>query len=405
VKAEDLNSDEEKDLVSDPVAEDKPGVARRGRGGEEAGPATRVARAQTSIRALYVREMDSGEMLGLASELILTATPGSARNDTPVRFATQAGQEMHMVLEDVLRAVRVKYPRWEASNVDLSFEDKYSPKDGGSIGAAIGTLLLSMIQGYEIDPNLAITGDVTADSKIRPIGGVAAKLRGATAGGCKIVVLPMGNYDQLVDAVVYEGPGLVTNIHVFGAGFLDQAAAVARVDREEKLAKEISEFEDLKVELKKSPQAVHSKEAQEKLSDMAEMAPNDLSVKLLTLAAQNKLPKRLSVTASQYYTFVAVNTAADSLFNHGKVGRGKRALTPAAVQEGLKRLEKVRRISDPAIIPMVDAWMGFIKALNDAETGKGSAQVLESKRQAVLDAMERVKADRDLMEKTMREGV
>src|SRR3954468_649874 len=144
-------------------------------------------------------------MLGQTSELILTATPGKPSDNTPVMFATAAGKEMHMVKEDAQRWVRVKYPRRDAAKVELSFEDKYTPKDGGSIGAAIGTLLLSMIEGFEVDPKLAITGDVTADGKIRAIGGVAAKMRGATAGGCTVMALPADNYQQVADALVWEG--------------------------------------------------------------------------------------------------------------------------------------------------------------------------------------------------------
>src|SRR5258708_39311355 len=102
------------------------------------------------------------------------------------------------------------------------------------MGAGIGTWILSMIHGFEIDPKVAITGDVTADSKIRKIGGVAAKIRGATAGGCNYVILPADNYEQVVDAMVYEGPGLVTDIQVIGAATLDEASALVRTEREPK---------------------------------------------------------------------------------------------------------------------------------------------------------------------------
>jgi hypothetical protein len=106
------------------------------------GPTTRIARLQSTIKALFVVPQSSGDELGIASDLILTATPGAPKGYTPVIFATPVGSEMHIVLDDVLRAIRVKYPKWAASKVELSFEDKYSKKDGGSIGAAIGTLIL-----------------------------------------------------------------------------------------------------------------------------------------------------------------------------------------------------------------------------------------------------------------------
>src|SRR5262249_49925547 len=162
------------------------------------------------------------------------ATPGNPRGPTPVTFTTPVGKEMHMVKEDAQRWVRVKYPRWDAAKVELSFEDKYTPKDGGSIGAAIGTLLLSMIEGFEIDPKMAITGDVTGDGKVRATGGMAAKLRGATAAHCTVAALPAENYQMLTDALVWEGPKLLSQIQVFGVANLTEASAVARVDRDSK---------------------------------------------------------------------------------------------------------------------------------------------------------------------------
>ena len=42
-----------------------------------AGTEAPIKRLQSVIKALYVQELPTGEMFGLASELILTATPGS----------------------------------------------------------------------------------------------------------------------------------------------------------------------------------------------------------------------------------------------------------------------------------------------------------------------------------------
>ena len=220
----------------------------------------------------------------LLPELILTATPGSARGYTPVVFVSQVGDQMTAVLDDVLRNVRVTYPKWAASRVDLSFEDRYTPKDRGSI-AAIGTLLLSMIQGFEVDSKVAMTGDVTADGKLRQIGGVAAKMRGATAAGCDVMIVPAANYDQVVDAMVFEGPSLITDIQVIGAETLDDATAAARVDRNEKLSRWMTLARWAQI-LKKSPGRVHTKDTQDKLNRVLELAPNHISAKLLLLLAQ-----------------------------------------------------------------------------------------------------------------------
>ena len=113
----------------------------------------------------------------------LTITSDEKPHKIGVVFPQQVGDQMHLVVDDVLRFLRLSYPNWNVAHAELTFADKYNPHDGGSIGAAVGTLILSTIRGFEIDPKTAITGDVSADGKVRMIGGVAAKLRGAAAAG------------------------------------------------------------------------------------------------------------------------------------------------------------------------------------------------------------------------------
>jgi hypothetical protein len=371
---------------------------------EVPGPTAPIKRKQSEIKALYVREEDSGEMLGLASELILTATPGSPRGYTPVVFVSQVGDQMTAVLDDVLRNVRVTYPKWAASRVDLSFEDRYTPKDGGSIGAAIGTLLLSMIQGFEIDSKVAMTGDVTADGKLRQIGGVAAKMRGATAAGCDVMIVPAANYDQVVDAMVFEGPSLITDIQVIGAETLDDATAAARVDRNEKLSRALDDFGSLAQILKKSPGRVHTKDTQDKLNRVLELAPNHISAKLLLLLAQNKAPQKLSATASLYYTFLPVQGMLPTLFEPAQSGKPQN-VTPVVVQKGLVSLRKLRTRVDPKVFPLLESMIDYVQTLNAINSGSRSLDDLEPKRQRLLDALSRLQTDRALMEKMLHEGI
>jgi hypothetical protein len=366
--------------------------------------AARIVRPQSSIHALYVTIAESGQLLGLSSELIITATAGDAPGGRlKVQFTTKAGDEMHMVLDDVVRAIGVQYPNIGASKIELSFADKYTPKDGGSIGAAIGTLILSIIQGFEVDPELAITGDVTADGKLRQIGGVAAKIRGATAAGCNIVALPTENYDQVVDAMVYEGLPLITNSQVIGVAKLEDAAAVARLDRDEKLKQAMTLFGELQESLKKSPARLTSKDVSTKLATIVDLVPNHYSAKLLHLASQDKQPRRLSATATKYYTFVAVNDVAPIVFERADAKAKQPPST--VVQEGLRKLDRIARIADPQVMPLVTAWRNFIRELNDVQTSNASRANLRMRAQAVLDAMAKLSTDRDLMEKMLKEGV
>jgi hypothetical protein len=379
-----------------PVTDAPPDVSRAG--------VAKIARRQSSIRALTVSFTDTGAMLGGTMDLVLTATPGEARPDTPVTFVTPVGEQMKLVLDDVLRGLRVRYPIWEAERVELTFDDRISKKDGASIGAAVGTLLLSMLQGFEIDPKLAMTGDVTADGRVRPIGGVVAKIRAATNAGAATVALPADNYDQVADGLVYEGPALLSRIQVIGVGTLDEAAAAARVDRGAKLAAAVTLFAEVQASLKKSPGELRTKAVRDKLTMITGLAPNHVSAQLLLLASQDKQPRKLSAGGSLYYMAVAIRGVMPALKQQA-VAADRQRVPPAAVTEGLRALDRLNPIADPAMQPLVRAYREFIGAVSEVQSGRGSPANLRAKAQAVEDAEAKVNANRDVMEKMLQEGV
>ncbi|MGA2582490.1 MAG: S16 family serine protease [Tepidisphaeraceae bacterium] len=366
---------------------------------------TPIAKLQSEIKGLEIFEQDDGTELGEATELILTADPGSKSGYIPVSFASEVGPQTKLVLDELMRWTHVNYPKISGTDkIEYSFEDKYIKHDGGSIGAACGTLILSVLHGFDVDPNIAMTGDISADGKVRAIGGVAAKLRGAAAAGCTLVALPEENYEQLVDAEIYDGLPAVTNTQVLGISTLDSAAAVARVDRDAKLTQAIDLFSQIQQSIKQSPDYLTTAKARDDLQQVLELAPNHLSAKVLLSIAQGTARTRLTASASEYYTLVAVNFALPMISDQLKSGT-KSPVLPAMVDECLNRLRLVHQRSDPQILPMIDAWQDWIEASSDYESGNASDNYLESKRLAVLDAMTRLQANRDLIEKMLHEGM
>jgi hypothetical protein len=399
VKSGDLTSSEKSKMLTEKAGENPPAESVV----SAAGPTTRLTRLQSTIKALSVTHMPSGEMLGDCEDFILTATPGTPKGDAiPLTFTSAVGPQSQMVLNDVARAINAKYPHVNASKFELSFEEKLVEHEGTSIGAACGTLMLSIIENFEIDPKLAITGDVAANGKLHPIGGIAAKIRGATNAGCKIVAVPAENYDQVVDAFVYEGPGLLINMQVIGIENLDDAAALARTDRQPKLKQAIALFADVQRMLKSTPDRIHEPETLDRLNHVLELAPNHMSAKLLLLLGGNEQPKKLSGGATNYYADVAVLTMLPSLFDR------KPNLTlgsPAVVQEGLKKIQKLRWYANPQFLPYVNAVQDLMLAMKDAQGQRIPPAVLKAKAQAVLDERDKLDINRDLMEKMQHEGI
>jgi hypothetical protein len=367
-------------------------------------PETRISKLQASIKMLCVLEQASGDPLGSATDLILTVTPGSPKDDSiPVTFSIPVGKQMNQVLADVARAIDARYPGIVARNMEFSFEDRTN-YDGPSVGAALGTLMLSVIQGFDIDPRFAITGDVSAEGKIRVIGGVGAKLRGAKDAGCTLVAVPNEDSEELIDAVIFNGVSEITNIQVIGVSTLDDAVAIARADRDPKEQQAIDLFCEIQQSMRASPGYLRSDDARDKLKQVTELAPNHLSAKLLLQIAESKQRQRLTEWASEYYAQMELNSVIPVLTDKN-FATGTQHLIPAAVDVALVKLRHLRPISDVRIQPFVDCCIELIQARSSYDVGAASHETLMEKYQAYSDAYDKLQGDRALMEKMLHEGV
>jgi ATP-dependent Lon protease len=105
----------------------------------------------------------------------------------------------------------VTYARSRASilGVSPSFFDKNDihihvpagaiPKDGPSAGVTMATALVSAITRRPVRKEVAMTGEITLRGKVLPVGSIRDKVLAAHRAGCKVVVLPRDNENDLED--------------------------------------------------------------------------------------------------------------------------------------------------------------------------------------------------------------
>ncbi|MEX0789359.1 MAG: S16 family serine protease, partial [Actinomycetota bacterium] len=116
-------------------------------------------------------------------------------------------------LGDVMKEsaqIALSYVRSHADQlgIDGSFENRSFhlhvpagavPKDGPSAGTAMTTALVSLLTGRPVKETVAMTGEVTLQGNVLPIGGVKQKLLAAHRAGMKDVILPYRNEADLDD--------------------------------------------------------------------------------------------------------------------------------------------------------------------------------------------------------------
>jgi ATP-dependent Lon protease len=71
------------------------------------------------------------------------------------------------------------------------------PKDGPSAGVTMVTALVSMATGRNVRSDVGMTGEVTLNGRVLPIGGVKQKLLAAQRAGLKTVFIPQRNEPDL----------------------------------------------------------------------------------------------------------------------------------------------------------------------------------------------------------------
>ncbi|HEY3193199.1 MAG TPA: S16 family serine protease, partial [Solirubrobacterales bacterium] len=73
------------------------------------------------------------------------------------------------------------------------------PKDGPSAGTAMTTALASLLTGRPVKHTVGMTGEVTLQGRVLPIGGLKQKVLAAHAAGLTEVILPERNRGDLED--------------------------------------------------------------------------------------------------------------------------------------------------------------------------------------------------------------
>ncbi len=133
------------------------------------------------------------QYVGSILEIEATAFPAAKRNRGTIRFNETAGT---MAKDSVFNAASVLR---KVAGIDVSHYDVHvnviggGMIDGPSAGLAVVLAMLSAIQRRPVRQDVAVTGEVSIQGKIKQVGGIAEKIYGARQAAMRKVIIPEEN--------------------------------------------------------------------------------------------------------------------------------------------------------------------------------------------------------------------
>jgi len=151
---------------------------------------------------------------GVATGLAVTGTGGDVLFVEATRMDGEGGLVLTGQLGDVMKEsaqIALSWVRAHGDDLEVSTDDLHGksfhvhvpagaiPKDGPSAGITMTTALASLLTKRPVKHTVGMTGEVTLQGRVLPIGGLKQKVLAAHAAGLTDVIIPERNRADLDD--------------------------------------------------------------------------------------------------------------------------------------------------------------------------------------------------------------
>ena len=161
------------------------------------------------MHPVYHKKVKESANPGIVTGLAWTAAGGEilyietllTKGKGEILITGQLGDVMKESARIAVTLVKFLFPEQtavlEENDLHIHVPDGATPKDGPSAGITLTTALSSLVTGIPVPPNIGMTGEVSLQGGVNPIGGLPEKLLAAQRAGVKKVFIPADNVDDL----------------------------------------------------------------------------------------------------------------------------------------------------------------------------------------------------------------
>ena len=181
------------------------------------------------ISGLWANSVGQGGLLPIEArflpsttflDLKLTGMQGDVMKES-MNVARTLAWEM---LDDTLKTVLLEsFEKTKCRGIHIHVPEGATPKDGPSGGAAITTVIYSLLAQRKINKDFAMTGEICLQGKITAIGGLDLKILGGIESGATRFIYPKDNekdYKEFYDNL--DDKSILANISFYPVEFIEE---------------------------------------------------------------------------------------------------------------------------------------------------------------------------------------
>ena len=164
------------------------------------------------VKKFRYGKKENDDLIGVVTGLAWTQVGGDILNVEAVMVPGQGKIRTTGKLGDVMkesidaassfvrsRAVNygIEPPIFQRKDIHVHVPEGATPKDGPSAGVAMIIAIISVMAGFPVKNDVAMTGEMSLRGRVLPIGGLKEKLLAALRSGIKTVLVPSDNDREL----------------------------------------------------------------------------------------------------------------------------------------------------------------------------------------------------------------